>query len=870
MADKQKTIEIIFGGVDNTGSAFKSVGSNLSTLERSVGSITGPIAGVTTSILKLDAVLAAAAAGLTAYGIKLSDDFGTAFAEISTLIGEPAANLGDFKNQIQSYAEQSTASLEEITNATYNAISAGVDYGQSLDVIAKAEELSIAGRADLGTTTKALVSTLNAYGAEMSEAADYSDIFFTIVQKGQTTLPELADNMGTVAPLAAQAGVSLTEVGAALATLTASAGLSTPEAMTALKGAISNIIKPSKEASDLAAQLGLDFSAAGLASKGLGDFMNEVALATGGNVEQMAALFPNVRALSAVLPLTGTGADYLTESLEAMADRQGKASKAAKELETDLSRLGQTLKNNVSSAFISFGDNLTDETAGIIESLTSIFSTIGTEIKLEDGAFSSIIGQFEGLFKDIESKFAAVAENLPEALAGVDFSYLVEAFDGLGDEMGDAFRALFGDIDLRTVEGLEQALQKIIDAFTALVNISTGIIDGLEPLFDLIDAGITNFKDLDEQTSAAIGRFGGLLTTIDVLLPVLGALGTAMAGIGTTVITLAGAKGIAGLTASLGGLTTIAAAAGKGGLIGAALFGAGAAGYGVGSVINEGVNKIVQTFSDSESLGTLLYDWINGDEVDKALGEMEVSLDTAKVAAEDFAQAQNDAAESAESLLDPVEKGAQSYLEQADAFLAANNAAGIYAEETGKLADAQAKTAGTLSIVKNEAEQFTEKAKEAAKATKEYQLKLLEIASDERIANIEANVKLNIAQLESDTKQAIAIIETLGTSIESTGNLIGSLFGNLENATGSKRYDIERQIDLENKARQDAFKLQERLTEAQIDLLRTKAQQIARGETLIKVSAEGLTPALEMIFNEVLEFAQVRANEQGLEFLTGV
>ncbi|MEO9587801.1 MAG: phage tail tape measure protein, partial [Marinobacter sp.] len=187
MADTSKTVEIIFGGVDKTGNAISSVGKNLDGLTNRVGDLTGPLANITDSIVKLDAALAAAAVGVTAYAIKISDDFDTAFGEIATLIGQPADNLRDFQDQILSYSETWTASLDQITNATYSAISAGTDYKDSLELLAAAEQLSIAGRADLGDTTTALVSTMNAFGASADEAGDYADNFFTAVQLGQTT-----------------------------------------------------------------------------------------------------------------------------------------------------------------------------------------------------------------------------------------------------------------------------------------------------------------------------------------------------------------------------------------------------------------------------------------------------------------------------------------------------------------------------------------------------------------------------------------------------------------------------------------------------------------------------------------------------------
>ena len=58
---------------------------------------------------------------------------------------------------------------------------------------------------------------------------------------------------------------------------------------------------------------------------------------------------------------------------------------------------------------------------------------------------------------------------LPAALQNVDFSGLIRSFDGLFGELDNLFRAFFGDIDVTTVEGLSDALQKIVDVGSTLV-----------------------------------------------------------------------------------------------------------------------------------------------------------------------------------------------------------------------------------------------------------------------------------------------------------------------------------------------------------------------------------------------------------------
>lgn len=882
MADKQKTIDIIFGGVDKTGSALNSVSSRLDALETNVGSVTGPLADITDSILKLDAALAAAAIGLTGYAIKLADDFGTSFAEIATLIGEPASSLQGFKDQIQAYAEQSGQSFDEITNATYNAISAGVDYKDSLDLIAEAEKLSLSGRADLGVTTKALVSTLNAFGAEMSEAGDYADIFFTTVQKGQTTLPELANNIGKVAPLAAQAGLSFGELGSAIAAITAGAGISTSEAITALQASITSLIKPSKDATDLAAELGLEFNSTALRSKGLSGVLADVKTATGGNVDQMARLFGSVESLKAVLPLTGTAADDFGSILQAMEARTGSAGRAAKELEADLGRLTQTLQNNVSSALISFGDNFTDETAGIIQSLSSMFNTLGDEIELDNGAFAPIIQQLEGLFQDIENKFRAMAANLPEALDGLDLRSLVGAFDGLSSSLGGAFRALFGEIDLTTVKGLESALQTVVDALSSLVRVSAGIIDGLKPLFEIINEGASAFQDLSDGQKSAAGELFGLGKAINSVLPIVGTLGDGVGALGNGLIALAGASGFKTVIQNLDQIKSLGASAGKIGLIGTALFG----GYEAGNYINEQLEEYL-----GKPFGIWLHDKIRGSGAPEQLENLKQKLKDTADATTGLAEAEKKAQEAFVESTKFKQDEIDALNKQIEATIEAKSGQKELTDQIAETTDKQKEYSKTVTILENGYDAVTgkvnswtgvlktnsdslttqaDRTKDVLKQTEQYQMKLEELASNERIAAIEAKVSINVAEIEAQSKQAVAIIESMNTTINSTGNLLGELFGEFNNASKFDKLAISKQIEKENANREKALQIQNELAQEQIKLIRAKTQAITKGDSIIKISAEGLTPALELIFNEVMRYSQIRATEEGLDLLLGV
>lgn len=910
MADLKKTVELIFGGVDNTGGAINSVGRGLDGLVDKTGNVTGVLADITDSIVKLDLALAAAGVGITAFAVKLSDDFDTAFGEIATLIGQPADNLRDFQAQILEYSERSTASLDQITSATYGAISEGVDYKDSLELIAAAEQLAIAGKADLGDTTTALVSVMNAFGASADEAGDYADSFFTAVQLGQTTIPELSAAIGRLAPIAAAAGLSFDEMAGAIATITAETGTGTAEAITGIRAAINAILKPSKEASDLAKELGLEFNAAALESKGFAGVLEDVEKATGGNTEVIAKLFGSVEALAPVLALTGNASEKFAQNLEAFKNNAGASETAAKELSDTLANLGQTLRNNVESALIGLGGRLTDETRSAVKSVTSIFNSLGNEIKLGDGAFAPILDGLEGLAQDIDQKLQVIAANFPEALSGLDFSDLLESFGDLGGELDDLFVGLFGNVDLSTVEGLQSAMQRVVDAFTALVQVSSGIAEGLEPLFQAIGKGIEEFEQLDGTTKKTVGEILGVGKAIDTVLPAIGGLAGGLSSVGTGLTALAGAQGFKAIIGNLNSIKGIASTtAGKGGLLGLALTG----GYAFGTFINDYIEE------EFGSIGSKLYQYFNADEIksladsfapatgeikklqdeteelrkisqrydemNKTLGQTmgyttEITEDQRQEfnryaqqlvdnanKTEEFSGSQRGITDAVEELNRQVSAsgGALGEVSKTTAVLAENNKALQlgYDEATGKINS----FSGTIVKSGNAMEDTAKKTEKAVEKSEEFFIEMEKIASNERIKNVEAKISLDISEVQANADQVEAIANTISDTFESTGKTITDLFSGFDDASRLTQISINEQLRKENEYREQSLNDQSKLTEAQIEYIRQKTRQLQNGDALIKVSGDGLQPHLEALMFALLEGIQVRMNAQGEELL---
>lgn len=907
MADAQRTIDLVFNGIDKTGAATQAVLRNARSTTETVGNITGPVSDVTKKLVAFEGALLATGAGLTAFAVKLAGDFDQSFREISTLVDLPADALADFREQTKDLvAESAFPQLDNLT-ALYNAISAGVtDTSEALDTVRASERLAIAGNADLNDSLRVVVSTLNAYNLGAEEAGRISDVLFTTVKNGQTTLPELASQLSQVTGTAATLNIPFETLTAAIAALTAT-GTPTAQAVTQINAVLTNLLKPSKEAEEVASDLGIAFGAQAVQSRGLETVLADVEKATGGNAETMAQLFGSAEALRAVFPLTGNAAQAFADNIRDAENAAGATEEAFSKMADAVGLSNQRVINALRATFIEAGEPLLDEYGGIAEAIAAIFRALADNFA--DGALRDITAKIEELGQDAEAVLRRIAQNLPEALSGADLS-------GFGEGVQtviDAVTGLFEGIDLTTAEGLRNVIEGIARGFMLLSEFTAGVVESFGPLVRLIIDAAGSASELDADFASMAGNIGGIATQVNAALPLLEALlgilivkeGAGLAGAAVTAAT------------NLGKLSGVLSGAGKAGLVGAA----GSAGFAIGSVLAPGIDKLVNGLTDSEqSLGTFVFELIHGSEEAEQFAQSTARAGEALTAigpdgllipqriAEEWAAAAEGVSAATASLdtgIKDVTDSSLRVVEDIDQLNKLVDAGAVSVDDylrTWRFAGdeiVEANRRGTTSVqdfdqniltleqslgtLRAQApatfDETADSALKAAEASEDFRLRMAELASDERIANIEARVDIDTARLEADTERVKAAFSSIDNTVNSTGDLISDLFGELTELSDqasffdSKRSEQNRvvdQIEEENRRRDDALRLQRRLTEAQITNLRAQTERLSRGDALIEVDGAGLQPHLEAFMFEILRTIQTRVNADGLDMLLGV
>ncbi len=264
----EKEATTFAGKLKILGNEFEKIDKKYETFDK-VGDTLQGIGNKLTTHVTLPIIGAGTAA------TKFAFDFENGAAKVSTIADTTKVPIENLKRGVIDLSNKTGMSTKELNESLYQAISGSVDTAKAVDFLDVAVKAAKGGFTETSTAVDGLTTVLNSYGLEADKATDISNQMLITQNLGKTTFGELASAVGKVTPIAASLGVTTNELFSSLASTTAQ-GLNTAESVTALKAAMSNIIKPSKEAGEAAEQLGIDFSVSALQSKGWMGFLQDV------------------------------------------------------------------------------------------------------------------------------------------------------------------------------------------------------------------------------------------------------------------------------------------------------------------------------------------------------------------------------------------------------------------------------------------------------------------------------------------------------------------------------------------------------------------------------------------------------------------
>lgn len=285
------------------------------------------------------------------------NSFDTAMRRANTMALQSGEAYDRLRGQIVSMSKEIPLVRDELANGLYETISNGVPENNWISFLDRSARAAAGGCADLSTTVGTTATIIKTYSLAWDQAQAVQDRMQMTAKKGKTSIAELGQALPRVSGSAAQLGVQLDELMAVFATTTGVTG-NTSEVSTQLAAVLNSLIKPTSEASKMAAAMGISFDAASVKAAGgfsnflelLDESVQSYATSSGMLSETIyGQLFGSAEALRLLGSLTGAQKDTFVSNIEAMADSTGAIDEAFEIMAESNDSFAQKLNNSVAA-----------------------------------------------------------------------------------------------------------------------------------------------------------------------------------------------------------------------------------------------------------------------------------------------------------------------------------------------------------------------------------------------------------------------------------------------------------------------------------------------------------------------------------------
>lgn len=448
-------------------------------------------------------ILAAGAASA-----KMAMDFEDSMAKVSTIADATEVPMDEMQKAILNLSNQTGISSEEIAQNIYDSISAGQKTGDAVNFVSNSTKLAKAGFADAGAALDVLTTIMNAYGLKASEVTNVSDMLIQTQNLGKTTVADLASSMGKVIPTANAYGVSLDELCAGYAIMTAN-GVATAESTTYMNGMLNELGKSGTNVSKtLKEKTGKTFKELMDSGMSLSDVLKIISDAATENNKSFGDMWSSSEAGKAGMILLGDSAENFNGVLEQMQNSAGATNTAFEKLDTNSTKIKKAT-NELKNDAIDLGTTLMEELAPIIENIaekisqfTEWFNGLSESEKqmiIQIGLIVAAIGPLLIVIGTVVSSGAKIIGGIPVIAKGLS--------------------GLFGIIAANPVLAIITAIViAVFTLWTTCDEFREGGLEGIDILKTVLTAGYDFCVELGEEKLGRIQdayeKYGGGITGI--------------------------------------------------------------------------------------------------------------------------------------------------------------------------------------------------------------------------------------------------------------------------------------------------------------------------------------------------------------------
>ncbi|MCB6917324.1 phage tail tape measure protein [Enterococcus avium] len=350
------------------------------------------------------AVTAPIAAGF-GMATKKAADFQTQIGEIGPLLTNGGKMTAEYRSQLdqmsdssKKWAKQYGVSTTEINNGLAEVVRKGYDANQTMGVmpsILDATKASGDGFNDVMNVTTEVISQFNLkgknYNSTVKNATRVTDALTYVANATSAGFSDLGLAMGYVGPVANSLGMDVEETASAIGLLS-DAGIGGEKAGTALRGALTRLLKPSKQNIAGFEKLGISVDEFKNGTLTLPDMLNKIKQNTEGWTDAQRtsaiALAFGTESQSAMNVLVGKGGDALKGLTKETYNANGATKEIAKSMNDLPANKAARFKESLNVLAITVGEKLLPAFTPLLEKATQMINKFS---EMDDATQKNII-----------------------------------------------------------------------------------------------------------------------------------------------------------------------------------------------------------------------------------------------------------------------------------------------------------------------------------------------------------------------------------------------------------------------------------------------------------------------------------------------
>ncbi|GGN66732.1 phage tail tape measure protein [Oceanobacillus indicireducens] len=462
---------------------------------------------------------------------KIGMDFKAGLSEVQALSGATGEELARLEERSRELGATTKFSAKEVTDGFKYMALAGWDVQQSLDGIDGVLNLAAASGEDLGRVSDILTDSISAFGDEAKDAGRYADVLAAASSNANTDVAGLGESFKMVAPVAGALGYSLEDTAVALG-LMANAGVKGSSAGTALRSALTNLVKPTAAMEKEMKKLGINIKDSNGEMKPLdvllGDLRESFGKLSEDQKASSAATIFGKEAMAGMLAVINAGEGDFDKLTKAIANSEGVAEEMADTMQNNLQGKLINLKSALEELAIKLFDALEPALTAIIDAtqkLVDWLNGLSKETQLvivAIGAFAAAIGPLLLVLGPLLTMLGGLMTVLPTiapvllGLAG-PIGIVVGGLTALGAAF--ALTRTKADESYKAQEELAQNNLELAEtqlesaqAVTEQIDETTKLIDKTKEQMETTDELVDTFENLIEKSKLTTDEFGEFLT----------------------------------------------------------------------------------------------------------------------------------------------------------------------------------------------------------------------------------------------------------------------------------------------------------------------------------------------------------------------